>query len=101
MTADTITWNYVRNETLSDPEVKAEYDTLSPEFKLAKTVITLRDKVGLTQREFAAKVGMKQSQLARIETGKQKPKLMTLAKLAAGAGYRVEVNLVPMKETPE
>ena len=101
MAADTITWNYVRNEALSDPEVKAEYDALSPEFKLAKTVITLRDKVGLTQREFAAKVGMKQSQLARIETGKQKPKLMTLAKLAAGAGYRVEVNLVPMEETPE
>ncbi len=101
MTADTITWNYVRNEALSDPEVKAEYDALSPEFKLAKTVITLRDQVGLTQREFAAKVGMKQSQLARIETGKQKPKLMTLAKLAAGAGYRVEVNLVPMEQTPE
>lgn len=101
MTADTITWNYVRNEALSDPEVKAEYDALSPEFKLAKTVITLRDQVGLTQREFAAKVGMKQSQLARIETGKQKPKLMTLAKLAAGAGYRVEVNLVPMEQTLE
>jgi len=97
MTADTINWNYVCDETLSDPEVKAEYNALSPEFKLAKTIICLRDKVGLTQREFAAKVGMKQSQLARIETGKQNPKLMTLAKLAAGAGYRVEVNLVPIE----
>ena len=101
MTADTITWNYIRSKALSDPEVKAEYDALSPEFKLAKTVITLRDQVGLTQREFAAKVGMKQSQLARIETGKQKPKLMTLAKIAAGAGYRVEINLVPMEQTSE
>ncbi len=101
MTADTITWKYVLNETLSDPEVKAEYNALSPEFKLAKAVITLRDTVGLTQREFAAKVGMKQSQLARIETGKQKPKLITLAKLAAGAGYRVEVNLIPLEEKHE
>lgn len=98
MTADTITWNYIRDETLSDPEVKAEYNALSPEFKLAKAVITLRDTVGLTQREFAAKVGMQQSQIARIETGNQKPKLITLAKLAAGAGYRVEVNLIPIEK---
>ena len=40
---------------------------------------------------------MKQSQLARIESGKQTPKLKTLAKLAAAAGYEVEVNLVPVE----
>lgn len=97
MTANTITWNYFRDETLSDPGVKAESNALSPEFELAKAVITLRDNAGLTQREFAARVGMKQSQLARIETGRQTPKLITLAKLAAGAGYRVEVNLIPIK----
>lgn len=101
MNADTITWNYVRDETLSDPEVKAEYNALSPEFKLAKAVISLRNTVGLTQREFATKVGMKQSQLARIETGRQKPKLITLAKLAAVAGYRVEVNLIPIEKEHE
>lgn len=39
---------------------------------------------------------MKQSQLARIESGKQTPKLKTLAQLAAAAGYEVEVNLVPV-----
>lgn len=35
---------------------------------------------------------MKQSQLARIEFGKQVPKLKTLAKLAAADDYEVEVN---------
>ena len=97
MTANTITWDSIRDEILSNPEVKAEYDALSPEFELARTVITLREGIGLTQREFAAKVGMKQSQLARIESGKQTPKLKTLAKLAAAAGYEVEVNLIPVK----
>ncbi len=95
MTANTITWDSVRDEILAAPEVKAEYDALTPEFELARAVITLREGIGLTQREFAAKVGMKQSQLARIESGKQTPKLKTLAKLAAAAGYEVEVNLVP------
>ena len=97
MTADTITWNSIRNDILADPEVKAEYDRLTPEFEFARTVISLREKLGLTQREFAEKVGMKQSQLARIESGKQTPKLKTLAKLAAAAGYEVEVKLVPVE----
>ena len=95
--ANTITWDSIRNEILSDPEVKAEYDALFPKFELARTVITIREGIGLTQREFAAKVGMKQSQLARIESGKQTPKLKTLAKLAAAAGYEVEINLIPVE----
>ena len=97
MTAKTITWDSIRNEVLASPAVKAEYDALSPEFNLARQVIALREASNLTQREFASLAGMKQSQLARIESGKQIPKLKTLAKLAAAAGYEVEVNLVPSK----
>jgi transcriptional regulator with XRE-family HTH domain len=97
MSANTVTWDSIRNKILSDPEVKTEYDALSSEFELARVVITLREGIGLTQREFAAKVGMKQSQLARIESGKQTPKLKTLTKLATAAGYEVEVKLVPVK----
>lgn len=98
MISKTITWDAVRDNILADPEVKAEYDALTPEFALARTVITLREKTGLTQREFASKVGINPSHLARIESGKQTPKLKTLAKLAAVAGYEVEVNLVPTKD---
>ena len=39
MTTNTITWNSVRDEILSNPEVKVEYDALSPEFELARAVI--------------------------------------------------------------
>ena len=94
----TFSWDSVRDSTLADPEVKAEFDELRAEFEFARTIISLREKVGLTQREFANKVGMKQSQLARIESGKQTPKLQTLAKLAAVAGYEIEVNLIPMEQ---
>jgi hypothetical protein len=41
VTANTVTWNSVRDEILSNPEVKTEYDALSPEFELARAVITL------------------------------------------------------------
>jgi transcriptional regulator with XRE-family HTH domain len=40
---------------------------------------------------------MKQPQLARIESGKQSPKLETIVKLATGAGYKVELHFVAPK----
>jgi transcriptional regulator with XRE-family HTH domain len=98
MTSNTLSWNSVRDRVLADPEVKAEYDALESEFTIAELVITLRKASGLSQREFAARVGIKQPQLARIESGKQIPKLEMLTKLAAGAGYTTEINFLPSKD---
>jgi transcriptional regulator with XRE-family HTH domain len=39
--------------------------------------------------------GIKQPQLARLETGKQLPQLDTLATLAAQAGYNLQMELCP------
>lgn len=85
----------VRDSVLADPEVKAEYDALDNEFNVARAVIALRSQSGLTQRELAERIGIKQPQLARIESGKHLPKLETLALLADGSGYTIEVNFVP------
>lgn len=97
MTAVTIIRDSLQNNRLIDLKIKAETNGNFSQLNLSAVVVALREEVSLTQREFAAKVGMKQSQLARIETGKQIPKLVTLAKLASVAGYEVEVNLVPIK----
>ncbi|MBW4637365.1 MAG: helix-turn-helix domain-containing protein [Gloeocapsa sp. UFS-A4-WI-NPMV-4B04] len=94
-TPKTTLWKSVRDSVLADPEVRAEYDALDNEFNVARAVIALRSQSGLTQRELAERIGIKQPQLARIESGKQLPKLETLALLADGAGYTIEVNFVP------
>jgi DNA-binding XRE family transcriptional regulator len=93
-TTNTIAWDSIRDEILADPTVKAEYDAIETEFNLAKNIIALRKASGLSQRDFADRVGIKQPQLARIESGKQMPKLETLIKLASGAGYALEVHFV-------
>jgi transcriptional regulator with XRE-family HTH domain len=98
-TTNTITWDSIRDKILADPDVKAEYDALEVEFNLARHIIALRKASGLSQRDFAERVGIKQPQLARIESGKQMPKLETLVKLAAGAGYTLEVHFVPTDQT--
>ncbi|HLO86244.1 MAG TPA: helix-turn-helix transcriptional regulator [Nostocaceae cyanobacterium] len=97
----TISWSSIREEILADPEVKAEYDALEYEFNIARQVIAIRQSSGLNQRDFAKRVGIKQPQLARLESGKQIPKLETLTKLASGAGYAVEIHFVPIEESQE
>ena len=96
-----IFWSFIDENISSDPQVVAKSNFDSPENQLAMTVVALRTEVGLSQREFAARIGMKQSQLARIETGRQVPKLKTLAKLASVAGYEVKVSLVPYSNQQE
>lgn len=96
-----ITWALIRDRVLGNPEVKAEYDALEDEFERANRAIAIRASTGLNQREFAERVGMKRSQIAQIESGKSIPKLETWAKLAAAAGYAVEVNFIPLQEKPQ
>jgi DNA-binding XRE family transcriptional regulator len=97
MQAKTVSWNGIRQQVLDSPEVQAEYKVLEKKFKLMCQIISLRKASGLSQREFATLVGMQQPQLARIESGKQSPKLETIVKLAVGTGYKVELHLVAPK----
>jgi transcriptional regulator with XRE-family HTH domain len=95
MAAKMISLDEVRSRALSKPEVLKEYEALRAEFQIARMAIAMRKATKLTQQEFADRIGIKQSQLARLETGKQLLRLDTLAALAAGAGYQVEVIIKP------
>lgn len=71
------------------------FENLNFEVDATGIVAKLRAASGLTQREFAERIGMNQSQLARIESGKQFPKIETLAKIASGAGYALKIHFLP------
>ena len=58
MSAKTITWDSVRDEILSDSEVKTEYDALSPEFELARIVITLFETSKTSKRKKSPYLGL-------------------------------------------
>jgi transcriptional regulator with XRE-family HTH domain len=95
MTAKTIKLSEIKEKALANPEVKAEYDALKDEYQMARLLILMRKASGLTQQELADRSGIKQPQLARLETGKQLPRLDTLAILAAQAGYDLQIEFVP------
>lgn len=85
-------WKEVRASFLADLEVQQAYQDLSPRFALVRQLIELREQRGWSQRELAERAGMKQPQLARLETGQVEPKLDTLQRLAKAMGCQVRIS---------
>jgi len=68
---------------LQDPAVR-HWGRGTPARRIALEVSHYGATHSLSQRELADQLGMKQSQVARIETGDHNPSADTLARLAAG-----------------
>ena len=65
---------------------------LEPRFAVVRKLIALREERGWSQRELADRAGMKQPQLARLETGQVEPRFDTLQRLATALNYKVQVS---------
>lgn len=78
-------------ESLKDPELKAEYDKLQPEFAVIHAIIEARIKKSLTQKELAKKIGTKQSVISRLESGHANPSLAFLKKIAQALHMHLEI----------
>jgi DNA-binding XRE family transcriptional regulator len=96
-----LTHKQMRAKTLSNADVKAEYDKLSDEFALLDEFLSARAAQGLTQAQVAAKIGTTQSAVARMESGsgKHSPSLATLSKYAEALGCKLEIRLVGKART--
>lgn len=78
-------------EQMRDPEVKAEYDALAPEFAIIQAILDARKESGLTQKELAARTGIAQADISKLEHGSANPSLHTLQRLAAGMGRTLKI----------
>ena len=87
-------FNDFLNEQLKDPEVKAEYEALEPEFAVIQALIDARSSAGLTQKELAQRTGIAQSDISRIENGNGNPSLKTLKRLAEAMGKKLKIEFV-------
>lgn len=76
-------------EQLQNPEVRAEYDALEPEFAIMQAMIDARKASGLTQKQLAEKTGINQADISKLERGNANPSLRTLQRLAEGMGMRL------------
>ncbi len=49
-------WKDFKRELMQDPEFVAEFEELAPEYELAKSILALRLRRGLSQQELAGRV---------------------------------------------
>ncbi len=80
---------------LKEPKYKRAYDALEEEFVLASAVIDVRNRAGLTQEALARKMGTTQPAVARLESGRTRPSMRTLERLAEATGSRLLISFEP------
>lgn len=88
-------FNEYLSEKMGDPEFKAEYDALEPEFAIIQAMIDARKQLGLTQKQLSEKTGIAQADISKLENGNANPSLKTLQRLAHGMGMNLKIEFIP------
>lgn len=84
-------------EQLKDPEFKKEWDDIQPEMDVIRAMIDARIEQNLTQKELAARTGIDQADISKLENGTRNPSLKLLKKLASGLGMQLKIEFIPMQ----
>jgi len=81
---------------MKEPRYRKEYAALEKEFVLASAAMNVRNHAGLTQEALARKMGTTQPVVARLESGRGRPSLRTLDRLAKATQSRLIISFVPI-----
>jgi predicted transcriptional regulator len=90
----TIPYEVLKAKALADPEIRAEYEALAPEFEISTELLRARLRAGLSQAELASLMGTSQSAIARLESGQTLPSTKTLIRFAEATGSKIQVRLL-------
>lgn len=84
-------------EEMKDPEFRAEWEALEPEFQIIRGIIEGRKATGLTQEQLSKATGIDQANISKLQNGTANPSLRTLKRLAAGMGMALKIEFVPLR----
>ena len=87
-------FNDFLKEQLKDPEIKAEYDALEPEFAVMQAMIDARKLKGITQKELSKRTGISQGDINKLESGNGNPSIKTLQRLAKAMNMSLKIEFV-------
>lgn len=79
-------------EQLKNPEFRKYYDKYDKQLEVAYQVLKLRKQKNISQAQLAKKLRTKQSNIARIEAGKQNLSIQTLNSIAHALNSDLTVN---------
>ncbi|MFA5358551.1 MAG: helix-turn-helix transcriptional regulator [Patescibacteria group bacterium] len=80
-----------RQEQLKNNDFKKHYDYYGKQLKVAYQILQLRKNKKMSQLQLAQKIGTTQSNLARIESGRQNLTTGTLEKIAKAFGRELKI----------
>lgn len=82
-------------EQLQDPEFAREYEAIQPEMDIIKAIVDARTSQNLTQKELAARTGINQADISKLENGTRNPTINLLKRLADGMRMSLKIEFVP------
>jgi len=85
---------YVARRKKEDAKFAENYDLGYENFKIGVLLKHLREKSGLTQDEFAAKLHTKKSVISRIENHSEDIRLSTLRRYAKTVGRKIRIEVM-------
>jgi DNA-binding XRE family transcriptional regulator len=80
-----------RKARANGPESIARWEAFNTHYAMAREIRDLRRSHKLTQKQLAAKSGIDQSEISRIERGQTNPTTATLTALLTPLGARLSV----------
>lgn len=79
-----------RDATPSDPLSQLEAS------EIARAIVSARKRAGMTQVEIARAMGVAQSAIAKLESGRSMPRITTLQRLARATSSRIHLSIDPV-----
>ncbi len=92
--------DYLRKQ-LEDPELRRAWEARMVVAELAVAVRRMREEAGLTQAQLAARIGVKQPMIARVERGSdpRTPRWDVLRRVSLALGRQLVLDFVSSKVT--
>lgn len=81
-------------ERLKDPGFRREWEKPDPQIEILKAVITLYKEFGHSKKELAARLGVTQAEMDRLEECADNLKITTLANLARAIDKTLKIEFV-------
>lgn len=79
------------NKELKKADFKEEWDRLEPEYQIIKSILDIRNELGMTQKDLSEITGIHQSEISKIENGNANPSVKTLERIANAFGKKLKI----------
>ena len=93
MRKPSIPWSEVKNRLLKDPETAKAYEEIEPEYEIISDIIKARIEQNMSQKDLAERIGTRQANISRLESGSYNPSIRFLKKVAKGLGKKLHISL--------